>query len=121
PAAAFGSFATIHSVLSTAGNFAFRKAAAGLPQFKLTLLADGLLLGCDGAAPRPLAGTRVGVRALPANRQIAPVTNPAIRLNFNQAADVHLNLLAEIAFDAPFLFNGLADVIDFIFRQVAYL
>src|SRR5690242_3323030 len=114
----FASFATIHSI----PEFGLAQTGRGKPRpYKLTLLADGLLLGCDGAAPRTFAGTRVGVRALAANRQIAPMTNPAIGLNFNQAADVHLNLLAEIAFDAAFLLDGLADVIDFIFRQVANL
>src|SRR5262249_12257023 len=52
---------------------------------------------------------------------VAAMANSAIRLNFNQAADVHLNLLAEIAFDAAFLLDGLPDVIDFILRQVANL
>ena len=61
------------------------------------------------------------MRALAANGKIAAVTNSAIRLNFNQAADIHLNLLAEIAFDAAFLLDGLADMVDFIFRQVANL
>jgi len=41
----------------------------------------------------------------------------AIRLNFNQPADIHLDLLAEIAFHAAFLFDGLAKMIDFIFGQ----
>src|SRR5579862_6831526 len=86
----------------------YKKTARGWAARRdLALLADDLLLGCDGAAARTLAGTGVRVRALAANRQVAAMTNSAIRLNFNQAADVHLNLLAEIAFDAAFLFNGL--------------
>jgi hypothetical protein len=59
--------------------------------------------------------------ALPANRQVAAVTNPAIGLNFNQAADVHLDLLAEIALHAPFLLDDRADAVHFVFRQVANL
>src|SRR6266851_2500735 len=88
-------------------------------QNRLALLADRLLLRCHGAAPRTLAGARVGVRTLAAHRQIPAVANTAIGLNFNQPANVHLNLLAEIAFHAAFLLDGLADVVDFFFGQVA--
>src|SRR5262249_52506690 len=74
---------------------------------ELSLLTLDLLFGCDCTAPRTFPRPRVGVRALPANRQIAPMANPAVRLDFNQAAHVHLNLLAEIAFHSPFLFDDL--------------
>src|SRR5271167_366423 len=47
--------------------------------------------------------------------------NPAIRLNFNQPANVHLYLLAEIAFHAAFFFNFLAKMVHFVFGQVADL
>src|SRR5690242_12998539 len=87
----------------------------------LALLAQDLLLRRDRTAPRTLAGARVGVRALAAHRQVPAVPDPAVGLNFDQPADVHLNLLAEIAFHAAFLLDGLAEVIDFIFRQVANL
>src|SRR5215472_16523404 len=122
-AALFGSFATIHSILSTAKFQTRAKTRKAVPpqQISLALLADGLLLCRDGAAPRTLARARIGMRALAPNRQIAPVTNPAIGLNFNEPANVHLNLLAEIAFNAAFLLDGLADVVDFVFRQVANL
>src|ERR1700756_993667 len=91
------------------------------PYKPLALLAYGLLLCCDCAAPRTFSGARVGVRALAADRKIPAVANTAIRLNFDQPADVHLDLFAEIAFHAAFLLDGLAEVIDFIFRQVANL
>src|SRR5437660_12707254 len=94
--------------------------AADAPQTNpLALLAQNLLLGRNRAAPRTLTGARVGVRALAAHRQVPAVPNPAVGLNFDQPADVHLNLLTEIAFHAAFLLDGLAEVIDFIFRQVA--
>src|SRR5882762_5915743 len=76
-------------------------------QTNLTLLAQDLLLGRNRAAPRPLAGARVGVRSLAAHRQVPAVPDPAVGLNFDQPADVHLNLLAKM--------------VDFIFRQVANL
>src|SRR5207237_7581269 len=85
------------------------------------LSADGLLTGSDSASQQTLARSLCVIRALSANRHIAAVTNPAIGLNFNQPANVHLNLLAEIALNAAFLLDGLADMVDFIFRQVANL
>src|SRR6267378_3795176 len=90
-------------------------------QTNLTLLAQDLLLGRNRAAPRPLAGARVGVRSLAAHRQVPAVPDPAVGLNFDQPADVHLNLLAEIALHAAFFFDFLAKKVDFIFRQVANL
>src|SRR6516225_4770685 len=92
-----------------------------MPVEPLTLLALHLLLAGDGAATRSLAGAGVGVRALSTNRQVTAVTNPTIRLNFDQAADVHLDLFAEVAFDAAFLLNDGTDTVDLIFRKVADL
>src|SRR5258707_672895 len=91
------------------------------PYKLLTLLADRLLLRCDCAATRTFAGTRVRVRALAAHRKIPAVTNAAIGLNFNQPPDVHLDLFAQIAFDPAFLLDRLANVVDFLFGQVANL
>src|SRR5271154_966273 len=87
----------------------------------LALLAYDLLLGCHCAAARTLAGTGIGVRPLAAHRQIAAVADSAVGLDFDQPADVHLDLLAEIAFHAAFLLDGLAETVDFIFGQVADL
>src|SRR5579864_4451148 len=83
------------------------------------LLARGdFLLGRDGALARSLARPGVRVRALAAYRQVAPVAQAAVALNFDQPADVHLDLLAEIAFDAALGFNGLAQLIDFFLGQI---
>src|ERR1700719_1795248 len=49
------------------------------------------------------------------------MTNAAIGLNFDQPADIHLDLLAEIAFDAAFLLDGLAKFVHFVFGKVADL
>src|SRR5579871_6711348 len=89
--------------------------------YRLALLAGDLLLGCDGAAARTLTGASVGVGALATNRQIAAMTNAAISLDFNQAANVHLDLFAEIAFDAAFLLDLIAEAVDFVFGEVANL
>jgi hypothetical protein len=58
------------------------------------------------------------VRALAANRKIAPVPQAAVTLNFNQPSDIHLDLLAEITFDAPLGLNGLTEPVNFFFGQV---
>src|SRR5262249_16001499 len=44
----------------------------------LALLADRLLLGCDGAPAWTLAGTSVGVRALATDRKISTVANSTV-------------------------------------------
>src|SRR5580704_8188107 len=87
----------------------------------LALLAGDLLLRRDRAAPRTFPGARVRVRPLTAHRKIAAMPNPAIRLDFNEPPDVHLDLLAEIAFNAAFFFNFLPQTVNFIFGQVADL
>src|SRR6266852_2947923 len=121
------SFATIHSISSDADSESLANPGRSPPwrgplqANPLTLLTENLLLRCNRAAPRTLAGARVGVGALAAHRQVPAVPDPAIGLNFDQPADVHLNLRAEIAFHAAFFFDFLAKMIDFIFRQVANL
>src|SRR5713226_1355063 len=95
---------------------------ASAPEAKqLSLLAQDLLLRRNRAAPRTLTGARIGMRSLAAHRQVPAMPDPAVGLNFDQPADVHLNLLAEIAFHAAFFFDFLSEMIDFIFRQVANL
>src|SRR5229473_8510614 len=117
------SFATCYSIPLIAYVSNFRKSGSKLPHSKklLALLAQDLLLGRDCSAARAFAGARVGVRTLAAHRQVAAVADPAVGLNFDQPTDVHLNLLAEIAFHAAFFFDFLAKMVDFIFRQVANL
>src|SRR6266849_8686490 len=117
--AAFGSFATFHSDRALSLKRCQAGAQHAAPLQTLALLAYGLLLCCHCSATRPLAGARVGVRALAAHRKIPAVANAAIGLNFNQPADIHLDLFAEIAFHPAFLLDGLANVVDFLFGQVA--
>src|SRR5512146_3564783 len=84
---------------------------------KLCLGARLLLVG-DGALARSFAGTRVGVRALSANRQAAAMTEAAVRADFDQPLDVHRNVFAKIAFDAALVFNHLADAVNLFFTEV---
>src|SRR3990172_5291321 len=96
----------------------FSRRAASTARTRELLAGCHLLLGRHGALARPLARAGVGVRALAADRQIAAVAQAAIALRFDQAADIHLNLLAEIAFDPAFGLDGLAKVIDLFLGQV---
>ena len=52
------------------------------------MLFGDLFLSCNGAR-RALAGARVGVRPLAANRQTAAVPQSAITAEIDQAFDVH--------------------------------
>src|SRR5262249_25462435 len=49
------------------------------------------------------------------------MTNPPVRLDFNQAADIHLDLLAEIALHTALLLDDRADAVDLVFCEVADL
>src|SRR6267378_3407051 len=123
------SFGTIYSIPLNTENFTAGKAGAlrirsgqaSSRTPKLALLAQDLLLRRDRAAPRTLTGACVSMRSLAAHRQVPAVPDPAVGLDFDQPADIHLNLLAEIAFHTAFFFDFLAQMVDFIFRQVANL
>ena len=89
------------------------------PPIETRLLAGhDFLLRSHGALARTLAGARVGVRALAVDRQIAPMAQSAVALNFNQPADIHLDLLAEIAFHSAFGLDGLTKLVNFFLGQV---
>jgi len=45
----------------------------------------------------------------------------AIRANFDEPLDVHRNVFAQIALDATFALDDLADAVDLFFVQVLYL
>src|ERR1700751_4526361 len=61
------------------------------------------------------------MRSLTAPGKIATMAQSAVRLNFNQAADVHLHLFAQIAFHTAFGFNRGAKTRDFVLRQILNL
>jgi len=46
------------------------------------------------------------------------VTRTAIALNVDQALDVHLDVLAEIAFDVSFVLDHLTDAVNLVFAQI---
>src|ERR687894_516515 len=85
----------------------------------LLLLARGLLLGDRGAA-RPLAGARVGVRALAAHGEAAAVAQAAVAADVHQPLDVHLDALAEVALDLALRLDDLADAPQLRLVEVAH-
>src|ERR1700721_1015856 len=91
--------------------------AASAPALPLSLRRR-FLLACDCALTRSLAGARVGVRALAASRQVAPVAQSTIGLNVNQPLDVHGDVFAQIAFDLAFVLNHLADAVYLVFTEI---
>src|SRR5258708_16117218 len=103
-----------------------RDFASGLPLgFRLAharktalRLRGGLLLVGHRALARALAGARIGVRALAADRQAAAMTEAAIRADFDQPLDMHRDIFAQIAFHVAFVLNDLADPVDLFFVQV---
>jgi hypothetical protein len=65
---------------------------------------------------RPFAG--VGVRPLTAHGKIAAMAKPAIALNLDEAADVHLHLFAEITLDPALGFDRGANLTDFVLGEI---
>src|SRR5688572_12422313 len=83
------------------------------------LLTRCLLLG-DGCASRAFARARVRVRALSAYGQAATMPQTAICADVHQTLDVHLNTLAEVAFDFALGFQDRANATELFFAQVTH-
>src|SRR5438270_11670627 len=78
-----------------------------------------LLLLLPGDRPRlALAGARIGVRALAADRQAPPMAKPAVAGEVHQPLDVHRGVAAKVALDAVIAVDGLADVEHFLVGEV---
>src|SRR5947209_11967032 len=84
-------------------------------------LGRRLLLLSDCSFARTLASASVGMGALTANRQVATMAESPIRTDLDEALDVHRNILTQIAFNAAFSFDHLADAIYFIFAEILHL
>src|SRR5436309_3213603 len=80
---------------------------------------DGFLLR-DSALAWAFARPRVGSRPLTVHRQRPAVAHTAVGADFHQPLDVHGDLLAEIALDAPLLLDHPADRPDVVFRQILH-
>src|SRR5215472_5946283 len=87
--------------------------------FAILCLRRCLLLVGHRSAARTLARAGVGMGALAPHRQAAAVPQSAVRAHLDVPLDVHRDLLAEIAFHGAFVFQDLADAVDFVLAQVA--
>src|SRR5207237_1649460 len=85
---------------------------------KPSLFLRGFLLAGDCALARTLARTRIGVRALAANRQTAAVTHSAVAVDLHQPLDVEAGVLAEIALDLSFVRDHLTNLANVILGKV---
>ena len=61
---------------------------------------------------RTLAGARVGVRALAADRQALAMTQAPVAAQVHQTLDVHRHFAAEVALDPVVAVDGFADPQD---------
>ena len=77
-----------------------------------TNFLDLLLLAGDGLG-LAFASPRVGVGALAAHGQLAPVAKPTVAAKIHQALDVNRNLAAKIALDHVIAVDRLANLQDF--------
>src|SRR6185503_21301176 len=100
--------------------FAINSVASGRWPVVSQLFLSWSFLLSHSHATRPFASARIGMRALTANRQSATMPQPAITPDVHQSLDVHLRLLAKVAFDHALLVNDRANAIDFVFAQLAY-
>src|SRR3954471_8175606 len=80
--------------------------------------AEELLLLSGDRPGLALAGARVGVRALAADREALAMTKPAIAGEVHQTLDVHRRLAPQVALDHMVGVDRLADVEDFLVGQV---
>src|SRR5215467_7134578 len=106
PAAAHGQLLYPFSTLS-------RPAAAGLTCSRLLLLAGDRLR-------RTLAGPRVGVGALAANRQAAPMPQTPVAAEIHQPFDVHCRLASQIALNHIVAVNHFADLQDLLVSELRH-
>src|SRR4051794_4105801 len=77
-----------------------------------------LLLLASDCLGRSLAGARIGMRALAAYRQAAPMAQSAIAAEIHQALDVHRNITPQIAFDEIVAIDHLADLQHFLIGEL---
>src|SRR6478672_4151400 len=74
----------------------------------------------DGGATRAFASARVRMRALTTHRKSATMAEPTISANIHQTLDVHLNALAQVAFDFTLRLEDRANPAQLFLAQVTY-
>ena len=88
------------------------------PREKKCAEARGLLLLAGDRLGLALAGARIGVRALAADRQALAVAKTTIAGEIHQALDVHRHLAAEVTLDRVVGVDRLTNVQHFLVSQV---
>ena len=99
------------------------------PAERMLQLRWALLLLAGDRPGLALAGARIGVRALAADREAPAMAKPAVAGEIHQPLDVHRGLSAKIALDREVGVDRLADVqhllvgqiLDALFRRDAEL
>src|ERR1700722_4510893 len=78
----------------------------------------GLASTGEHALARPLARARVGVSALPVDRQTAAMTETPVAPQVHETLDVHLDLAAQIALDLVVGLENFADLADLVLGKL---
>src|SRR5437763_1847763 len=84
------------------------------PVYPAVLLLGLDLLGTGDRLLRSLAGARVGVRALPTDREAAAVTDPLVAVDLDLALDVLGHLAAKVPLDLVLRIDEVAEPDDLI-------
>src|SRR3954453_12781650 len=95
----------------------WRAFPTALLPYSLIPLKKLLLLAGDRLG-RALAGARIGMRALAADRQRAAVTQAAVGAEVHEPLDVHRDFAAQVAFNLVIAVDGLADLQHFRVGQL---
>src|SRR5262249_40143696 len=82
--------------------------------------ASRLFLLAGNRLGRTLAGPGVGMRALAADRQAAPMPQPAVAAEIHQPLDVHGHFAPQIALNHVVAVDDLADLQDFLVCKLGY-
>lgn len=90
---------------------------AANPKSTTLLLARRFLLR-HGHPSGTFPSAGVCMRALTTNRQCATMSEPAIAANVHQSLDVHLDALAEVAFNLALRFEDRSDATQLVLVQV---
>jgi hypothetical protein len=92
----------------------------GNRQLAMVLLLAGRLLLGDGGATGSFTSAGVRVRSLATNRERTAMSQAAIASDIHQTLDVHLNALAQIAFDLTLHFQNATNATQLVFTQISH-
>jgi hypothetical protein len=81
-------------------------------------MPQGLLFLGRRASARAFAGTRIGICALPANRQALSMPIAAVAADIHKPLDVSGDFTAEVTFNFMILFEFFTDLVDLVGGKV---